>query len=53
MSHSCSRQQPLCTSLQNKGKKPEFCKFGAKRCPTEPSSTGPAKTEAFQMERTI
>ena len=53
MGHSCSRQQPFCTSLQKHGKCPAFRKFGAKRCLTEPTISGPAMAEAFQMERTI
>jgi|ETNmetMinimDraft_28_1059901.scaffolds.fasta_scaffold457777_2 hypothetical protein len=53
MSLPVSRQQPFCTSLQKLDTKAIFRKFGAKRCLTEPANTSPAKSEAFQMERTI
>lgn len=50
---SCFRQQPFCTSMRNKDSKAFSRILRAKRCLTEPIHTGPAMTEAFQMERTI
>ena len=47
------RQQPFCTSMRNKDSKAFSRILRAKRCLTEPIHTGPAMTEAFQMERTI
>ena len=51
--HPIFRQQPFCTSLQDNGSKAVSRNFSAKRCLTEPISTGPAKTEAFLMEPAI